>query len=295
MGKDLWENNQKVKDLFKLASDKTSIDMENLLFEGSEDDLKATDKTQAAITLVNLSASLVLKEKGITAEGFAGFSLGEFSALCEAGIISTNDIFNIVKARGDIMEKVSRSLDSPAGNPGMAAVIGLEYKQMEQLIKDKGLEGVYLANYNGTNQIVLSGTFEGLRAAEAVMSEAGAKRYIMLKVSGPFHCPLLDDARKEFTDVLGNYEFSDPTLPVYSNVTGKLITSGKEARELSIQQVTSTVKWVNEMDSMIADGYDRFIEAGPGKVLAGLIKRHSKDHSCLAAATEEDINKIIEG
>jgi [acyl-carrier-protein] S-malonyltransferase len=292
MGKDLWEESNQVKKLFDLASEKTGIEMKKLLFEGSEEELKATDKTQTAITLVNLSSSILLREKGITPDGSAGFSLGEYAALCEAGIISIDDIFPLVKARGDLMEKASRNLDSNRGNPGMAAVIGLNYKQMADILDDRNLKDVYLANYNSPEQIVLSGTFEGLTAAESICKNAGARRYIMLKVSGPFHSPLLKEAADELERVLDQYVFHDPLTPVYSNVSGNIIQTGKEAKELCIKQVTSTVRWVDEEKRLIDHGFDRFIEAGPGTVLAGLLKRYTKDFPCYPAGKLADINNL---
>ena len=292
MGKDLWETSEKVKNLFKLASDATEIDMETLLFNSTEEELKATDKTQIAVTLVNLSACTVLKERGFNPDGIAGFSLGEYAALCEAGIIKIDDIFPIVKIRGSLMEKASRNLDSDSGNPGMVAVIGLEIKKMEEILEKEKLEGIYLANYNSPGQIVISGTHEGLNNAEPVLMEAGARRFIRLKVSGPFHSPLLEEAKEGLKSTLGQYEFADPEKPVYSNVTGKLIKTGTEAKELCIKQVVSTVRWVDEEASIIKDGFDKFIETGPGSVLTGLLKRYTKDYPCFPAGKIEDIENI---
>ncbi|MBN1698114.1 MAG: ACP S-malonyltransferase [Spirochaetales bacterium] len=293
MGKDLWEESDQVKKLFDIASGKTGIDMKKLLFEGSEEDLKATDKTQIAVTLVNLSSSMLLQEKGIKPDGFAGFSLGEYAALCEAGVISIDDVFPIVKARGILMEKASRALDSGEGNPGMAAVIGLSYDQCKNILSKGNLPDVYPANYNGPDQIVFSGTYSGLTAAEPRCKEAGARRYIMLKVSGPFHSPLLSEAAAGLADVLAGYTFNDPSKPVFSNVTGTIVRSGKEAKELCIKQVTSTVKWVDEEKALIDNGFDTFIETGPGAVLTGLLKRYTKEYICQPAGTLVDIGKLI--
>ncbi len=205
MGKDLWEKSDEVKKLFKTASESTSLDLEKLLFEGSAEDLKATDKTQVAITLVNVASALLLKEKGIESDVAAGFSLGEVAALWDAGIISSEDLFPLVSARGKIMEKVSRSLDTPAGSPGMAAVIGMDYDKIDGIIKSENLEELYIANYNSPVQIVLSGTDSALNKGEAVFKENGARRFIRLKVSGPFHCPLMKDAETEYAEVLNNF------------------------------------------------------------------------------------------
>jgi [acyl-carrier-protein] S-malonyltransferase len=226
-------------------------------------------------------------------EGAAGFSLGEYAALYEAGVIRLEDLFPIVQARGNLMEKASRNLDSATGNPGMAAVIGLDYDGVKKALS--GLEGVYLANYNSPTQIVVSGTFDGLERAEPVFEEAGARRFIPLKVSGPFHSPLLEEARAGLEEELAKYEFSDPTIPVFANVTGQRIESGTQAKELCVKQVVSSVRWVDEINSILSAGFDRFVEAGPGTVLAGLLKKISKETLCLPAGKLEEIEKVVGG
>ena len=292
MGKDLWEASDKVKELFRLASEASGMDLGRLLFEGSEEELKATDKTQLAVTLVDVAACLVCRERGIEAAGFGGFSLGEYTALYEAGILKLEDLFPIVKTRGLLMEKGSRGADTAGGRAGMAAVIGLGYPEArEALGKLKG-EAVFLANYSSPQQVVLSGTAEGLAKAEEVFEAAGAKRFIVLKVSGPFHSPLLEEARRGLAEALSGYTFSDPVRPVYSNVTGKRIASGAEARELAVRQVVSTVVWVEEEASILAEGVQRCLEVGPGSVLAGLWKSFSKDVPCLPAGKLEEIAKL---
>jgi [acyl-carrier-protein] S-malonyltransferase len=296
MGRDLWETSDKVKELFRVASDGTGMDLEKLLFEGSEEQLKATDKTQVAVTLVNVAASLVCRQRGIRPDGVAGFSLGEYTALYEAGVLRQEDLFPIVKARGELMEKASRALDgSGSGQAGMAAVLGLGYPECGQVLDALKGDEVYLANYSSPQQVVLAGTAEGLRKAEQLFKSAGARRYVVLRVSGPFHSPLLEEARRELAEVLGRYRFSDPVMPVYANVTGKRIRSGEEARELCIRQVVSTVLWVEEERSIVQDGFLRCLEVGPGSVLAGLWRSFSRELPCLPAGKLEDISKIAEG
>ncbi len=292
MGKDLWEASDKVKELFRQASDASGMDLTRLLFEGSEEELKATDKTQVAVTLVNVAAGLACRERGIEPAGFAGFSLGEYTALYEAGVIRMEDLFPIVKTRGLLMEKASRGADTPGGRAGMAAVIGLGYPEALAALDSLKGEKVGLANYSSPSQVVLSGTAEGLAKAEAAFKAAGAKRFIVLKVSGPFHSPLLEEARRGLEEALAGYAFSDPVRPVYSNVTGKRISSGEEARRLCVRQVVSTVLWVEEEKSLLADGFQRCLEVGPGSVLAGLWKAFSKDVPCLPAGKQEEIAKI---
>ncbi len=292
MGKDLWEAFDKVKELFRLASEASGMDLGRLLFEGSEEELKATDKTQLAVTLVDVAASLACRERGIEAAGFAGFSLGEYTALYEAGVLKLEDLFPIVKTRGALMEKASRGADTAGGRAGMAAVIGLGYPEARETLGKLQGEAVFLANYSSPQQVVLSGTAEGLAKAEEVFQAAGAKRFIVLKVSGPFHSPLLEEARRGLQQALAGYAFADPIRPVYSNVTGKRIMSGAEARELAVRQVVSTVVWVEEEASILAEGVQRCLEVGPGGVLAGLWKSFSKDVPCLPAGKLEEIAKL---
>lgn len=292
MGKDLWEASDKVKTLFRQASEASGMDLAKLLFEGSEEDLKATDKTQIAVTLVNVAAGLACRERGIEPSGFAGFSLGEYTALYEAGVIRLEDLFPIVKTRGILMEKASRGADTAGGRAGMAAVIGLDYAGAQAALGGLAGEKVYLANYSSPTQVVLSGTAEGLAKAEAAFKAAGAKRFIVLKVSGPFHSPLLEEARLGLAEFLAKIPFADPVHPVYSNVSGKRVASGAEAREFCIRQVVSTVLWVEEEASILADGFQRCLEVGPGSVLAGLWKAFSKDVPCLPAGKQEEIAKL---
>jgi len=292
MGKDLWEASDQVKELFRRASAASGMEMTRLLFEGTEEELKATDKTQVAVTLVNAAAVVACRERGIEPDGFAGFSLGEYTALYEAGILRLEDLFPIVKTRGLLMEKASRGADTAGGRAGMAAVLGLDLPAAQAALETLRGEPVCLANHSSPQQVVLSGTAEGLARAEAAFKAAGAKRFIVLKVSGPFHSPLLEEARRGLEEALASYTFSDPVKPVYSNVTGKRISSGAEARQLCVRQVVSTVRWVDEEKSILADGFQRCLETGPGSVLAGLWKAFSREVPCLPAGKLEEIAGI---
>jgi [acyl-carrier-protein] S-malonyltransferase len=294
MAKDLWEASHKVKDLFKKASDASGMEAEKLLFESSEEELKATDKTQVAITLASLCSSAVLKEKGILPQGCGGFSLGEYAALCEAGVVRLEDVFPIVKIRGALMEKAARSLDSQTGAPGMAAVLGISSEKVAAILEGLAASSVYLSNHNSPNQVVVSGTAAGLDKAEEALRAAGARRFVRLSVSGPFHSPLMADARKEFDEALAPFAFSNPSLPVYSNVTGRMIGTGSEAKGLCGSQLVSTVRWVAVEEALFADGFERFLEAGPGSVLCGLIRSLRADARCEQAGTLASIVKATE-
>ena len=293
MAKDLWEASHIVKDLFKKASDASGMDAEKLLFESSEDELKATDKTQVAITLASLCSSAFLKEKGMLTQGCAGFSLGEYAALCEAGVIRLEDVFPIVKIRGALMEKAARSLDSQTGAPGMAAVLGISAEKAATIVEGLAASSVYISNHNSPSQVVVSGTDAGLEKAEEALRAGGARRFVRLPVSGPFHSPLMSDARREFDEALAPFAFSNPSLPVYSNVTGRAIGTGPEAKELCGSQLVSTVRWVAVEEALFADGFERFLEAGPGSVLTGLMRTLRSDVRCEQAGTLVSITKAM--
>ena len=294
MARDLWESSPKVKELFQSASDAVRMDMKKLLFDSSEEDLTATDKTQVAMTLACLCSSAFLRERGVSPDACAGFSLGEYAALCEAGVLKTADVFPIVRIRGELMEKAARGLDSKDGAPGMAAVLGLPAQKIVATIEALSSSGVYLANYNSPVQVVVSGTARGLAVAETELKAAGAKRLVRLHVSGPFHSPLMAEARAAFDAALTSFAFADPVLPVYSNVTGKKIGSGADARLLCGKQLVSTVRWVEVQEALLADGCDRFFEAGPGTVLTGLLRALRPEARCAPAGTLVSIGKALE-
>ena len=219
MGKDLFEASATVRELFGQASGATGLDLEALLFRGSAEDLQATNRTQIAVTLVNLAVARVLAERGIEAHGYAGFSVGEYAALAAAGVLADGDLFRIVQARGEAMEAASRGADTAAGAAGMAAVIGLPPERVTEALA--GVDGAWAANFSSPSQVVLAGTAEGLAAAEQACTSAGARRFVPLKVSGPFHSPLIESARVRFAEVVAGFTFHDPSLPVYANVTGR--------------------------------------------------------------------------
>lgn len=292
MAHDLWEYSSAVKELFGIASEATGTDLQRLLFEGTEEELRATDRTQIAVTLTNLSAATVLGEHGVAGDGYAGFSLGEYAALHLAGVISAADIFPIAKERGVAMEKASRASDTAEGRSGMAAVVGLPPKRVEEIIANLSAGSIFIANYSSPRQVVLAGTAGGLREAEVACKEAGARRFIMLRVSGPFHSPLIQGAADRLAEVLSDVPFADPVRPVYANVTGEQVTSGSQARELCIRQMVSSVLWIDEVASLQEAGFDRYLEVGPGVVLSGLFRGFPGEIRCEAAGTLEAIKAV---
>jgi len=297
MGQDLYDAYPDTRDLFASATAAAGFDVADLVFSGTEEDIKSTDKSQVAITTVNLAARRFLLSRGLESSAAAGFSLGEYSALVDAAILTEADCLELVARRGAIMEQVSRSLDVPGGSPGMAAVIGIDAEAIERALTEASIEGVYLANLNSPVQTVLSGTASGLEAAGPVLKEAGARRVIPLKVSGPFHSPLMDEARVEFRSVLQSVTFADPVKPVFSNVTGGQVGDGEEFRTLCADQLVQPVRWVAEESCIVEHRYEELLEVGPGEVLSGLWKAYRKMHpevtaECRAAGTVEAIESL---
>ena len=304
MSMDLISSNT-VKKLFDTASEILEKDIKELL-QADADTLKRTDISQPAITAANLAAYLFLGERGFTPAVCAGFSLGEYAALVCAGVIDTADCFRLVKARGEAMQKSADNLREKNGgnadsSPGMAAVLGLAPDQAENLIAKwsaEGLKDLYAANINSPKQLVVSGTAAALAEAETRFKEAGAKRVIRLQVAGPFHSPLIIDAAENFALVLESVTFKNPVTPIFSNVTGKQISSGEEAKKLALLQITNPVRWVEEEAAIAKSGIETCLEVGPGKVLQGLWKDTSftnvngSEIPIHAAGTMEEISKL---
>lgn len=294
MGKDLYQHSDKVKSLFECASDSTGVDVKKLLFEGSADELKQTDNTQIAVTLVNLSTAEVLRQKGIEAEGCAGFSLGEYAALVYTGVLTAEQVFPMVRKRGQFMAEAGKKLDRSAGNPGMSAVLGLPPENVENIINESGIPDLFIANYNSPSQVVLSGTAKALDTGDTVLKEKGAKRVIRLRVSGPFHCPLLEEARSLFSEYVSGLEFKAPSLALFSNVTGSRMESGSDVKELAVKQIISPVRWIFEESAILDAGFTNCYEPGPGKVVSGLWKAFTREVPCIPVGTMDDIQTLIQ-
>ncbi len=298
MGRDFYDYSPAVRELFEMGSDAGKLDLAALLFSGTEEHLRQTDNTQIAVTLVNLAARQVLADFGITSNASAGFSLGEYTALVDAGVLSREDVLTLVLQRGQIMERASRHLDRDGGSAGMMAVMGMDLPEVVQALKDSGIGDVYPSLYNSPIQTVVGGTASGLTAAAEALKAAGARKTIPLKVSGPFHTPLMEEAREDLERIVQWVDFRDPEKPVYSNVTGERIMSGDEARTRCLEQIVNTVVWVKEERRILEDGADLVIEVGPGKVLQGLwgaVARKDPEwpaDRCHTAGTLEEIETI---
>ena len=288
-----------VKSLFDTASEIFGKDVKELL-QSDADNLKRTDVSQPTITLANLAAAVYLGEQGFSPVACAGFSLGEYAALVSSGILDAADCLRLLKARGEAMQKNSDALREASGGdasaaPGMAAIVGLAPEQVESLIAQwsaAGLKDLYAANINSPKQLVVSGTAAALTEAETRFKEAGAKRVIRLQVAGPFHSPLMADSAAAFASVLEAATFRDPVIPIYSNVTGKKIASGEEAKKLALLQITNPVRWIEEEAAIATAGAEACLEVGPGKVLQGLWRDSGSEIPAFAAGTVEDIGKI---
>ena len=291
MAKDFYDADHEVRELFSEAADIGGRDWAKILFEGSVEELKSTEVTQVAITLVSLAASMALKSRGIVPSLCAGFSLGEYAALHQAGVLGRSDLLRIVDKRGEILERVSRSKDSDEGPVGMSAVLGLDITEVRSAVT--GIPDVYIAIHSGPNQTVLAGTAAGLGAAEAALDKAGAMNLVRLRVSGPFHCPLLADARSEFAEVLDAAVFLDPAIPVIVNTTAEAPRGGEEAKLSCLDQLSMPVRWVECQNALMAAGPDRVLETGPGTVLTGLWKTLRNGLRAKPAGTLEAVEGLV--
>ncbi len=268
MGKDLYENSPEAKELFEKANEILGFRITDLMFNGTDEDLKQTKVTQPAIFLHSVILAKSLTEKP---EMVAGHSLGEFSALVANGALSFEDGLRLVHARALAMQKACEARPST-----MAAILGLPDETVEKALEEID-DVVVPANYNSPGQIVISGTIEGVTAACEKLKAAGAKRALPLKVGGAFHSPLMEPARQELADAIKNTHFSKPICPVYQNVNAKPVSDPEEIKQNLIDQLTASVRWTQTVQNMLADGASSFLEIGPGSVLQGLIKKVSTE------------------
>ena len=272
MGKDLYETSALAKELFDKADEILGFKITDVMFAGTDEQLKETKVTQPAVFLHSVISALCLGDDFNPAM-VAGHSLGEFSALVASGALSFEDGLRLVAARANAMQKACEA------NPGtMAAIIGVDDEKVEEICAEVSKDGklVIPANYNCPGQLVISGDMEAINEACEKLKEAGAKRALPLKVSGAFHSPLMQPAKDELQAAIEQTTFSTPKCPVYQNVDAKPYTDAAEIKANLIAQLTSPVRWTKSVQNMIADGADDFTECGPGKALQGMIGRIDK-------------------
>ncbi len=291
MGRELAERFPVAKQTFAEADEACGFALSKLCFEGPEEDLKLTENTQPAIMTVSVAALRVLKEHGIEPALAAGHSLGEWSAHVAAGTLSFADAVRAVKARGRAMQQAV-----PPGQGAMAAILSLDPEKVsdacEAAAQDTGLV-VAAANLNSPGQTVISGATAAVEKAAAFCKERGARRTVMLPVSAPFHCSLMKPAQEEVARVLGGLQLHDPKFPVAANVSGTMVTAADGARNALIEQVTGAVRWVDCMRTLIGAEAQVFIEAGPGKVLCGLLKQIDPAQKSLNVEDPASLEKTL--
>jgi len=266
MGKDLYENSPMAKELFEKANDILGFRITDLMFAGTDEDLKQTKVTQPAIFLHSVILAKTLGE-AFKPEMTAGHSLGEFSALVSAGAMNFEDGLKLVSQRAQAMQKACEIEPST-----MAAIVGLEDAIVEEVCASIN-EVVVAANYNCPGQLVISGSIAGVDQACEQLTEKGAKRAIKLPVGGAFHSPLMEPARTELAAAIENTEFNTPVCPIYQNVNAQAVTDPATIKENLVAQLTAPVRWTQTVQNMITDGVSSYTEVGPGKVLQGLVKK----------------------
>lgn len=290
MGQDFYENSASAQAVYDMASevlkDNMDIDMKVLCFH-ENDKLDLTEYTQAALVTTCLAMTKPLVEAGIRPDVTAGLSLGEYCAIAAAGGMKDEDAIRLVRKRGLLMQNTV-----PAGEGAMCAIMGMTGEEIEAVTD--GMEGVSVANYNCPGQIVITGETKAVEAAAEKLKEAGAKRAVMLNVSGPFHSPMLKKAGEELAQVLEGVELSPLDVPYVTNVTAQQVTDISQTKELLAEQVSSSVRWQQSMENLIADGVDTFIEIGPGRTLAGFMRKISRDVTVYNVGTWADVEKVAE-
>jgi [acyl-carrier-protein] S-malonyltransferase len=291
MGRELAERFPIAKQTFDEADDALGFALSRLIFDGPDDELRLTENTQPAILTVSVAAARVLAGHGIQPELAAGHSLGEWSAHVAAGTLQFSDAVRAVKARGRAMQ-----LAVPAGQGGMAAVLMLDpalvAEACAEAARETGLT-VQAANLNSPGQTVISGALAAVERASAICKAKGARRAVMLPVSAPFHCALMQPAQEEVARVLSGLAMHDPRIPVAANVTGGMVTTADAARDALVRQVTGAVRWVDCVAALKGEGADVFVEVGPGKVLCGLLKQIDGELKSLNVEDAANLEKTL--
>jgi [acyl-carrier-protein] S-malonyltransferase len=293
MGCDLFDTAAHV---FEAASDISGFDVRDMLTNGTEEELKQTSVTQVVVTAVNAAAYHALVDH-LNSEAYvcAGFSLGELTAYHASGMLDLENLFRLVNTRARIMADAADAVQQELGSLGMAAVIGMDFDTAAALIEEHQPKYLYAANDNSPVQVVLSGLESSLETFIPVLKEHGARRVIPLRVSAPFHTPLLADARKQFASEIEDIVFEKPLHQVYTTVTGDVIPDSAAAKEFCIQQLTSPVRWTRIMKQTADLGIRCSYELGPGKALTGFWSKTVPGIPCLPAGTRENIDKIRDG
>ncbi len=286
MGKDFYEQIPVSKEMFQLAGAASGLDVEALCFEENEQ-INITEYTQIAMLAAEVAMLKAVEEKGIKPDVTAGLSLGEYGALAAGRIMSPEDVFKIVRKRGIYMQEAV-----PNGG-AMVAVLGLETEVIEKVC-DETPGMVSIANYNCPGQIVITGEEEAVQTAVEKLTQAGAKRCVPLKVSGPFHSSLLVGAGEKLAKELETVSINDIQIPYIANVTADYVTKKEDVKPLLEKQVSSSVRWQQTIEKMIMDGVDTFIEIGPGKTLSGFMRKINRDVKVLNIEKVEDLEKLRE-
>ncbi|WP_313641543.1 ACP S-malonyltransferase [Paenibacillus sp.] len=290
MGKDVYDALPKSRAVFEKGDEVLGFSLSKLIFEGPDSELKQTVNTQPALLTASVAYLEALREQGLKPDYVAGHSLGEYSALVAAGVLSYEDAVTLVRLRGRFMEEAV-----PGGQGAMAAVLGAEREALAVLCQNVTEESgvVELANVNCPGQIVVSGSQEGVNGVVQRVKEAGGKRAIPLEVSGPFHSSMMKAAADRLAEELKKVTFNAPNVPVIVNVTASPVTDPEEIRELLVRQVYSPVLWQDSIEWLIADGVDTFVEIGSGSVLAGLIRKIDKTVKVININTLESVQNVL--
>jgi [acyl-carrier-protein] S-malonyltransferase len=291
MGKELAGSHPEIMAYFSKADERLNVPLSKLIFEGPKEELTMTFNTQPALLTTSIAILDFFQQSGVKADYVAGHSLGEYTALVAAGVLSFEDGVYAVRKRGEFMEHAV-----PNGEGSMAAVLGLDRAALQKVTEEVSGSGmpVSLANLNCPGQIVISGSREGVEIAGAKAKEAGAKRVLPLEVSGPFHSTLMQPAANQLREVLDGLGMKNAIIPVIANVTAEPISSSLEIKDKLIEQLYSPVLWEDSVEKMISLGVDTFIEIGPGKVLSGLIKKIDKTVKTYSVSDEASAQTVLD-
>lgn len=284
MAKDFYKDFAVCRQVFEKAEAASGVDVKTICFEENKQ-IHITEYTQIAMLTVEVAMLRAVEEIGKQSQAAAGLSLGEYGALTVSGAIKEEDVFYLIRKRGIFMQQAV-----PTGG-AMIAVLGLDSQKIEEICKK--IEGmVTIANYNCPGQTVITGEKKAVEEASVQLVEAGAKKCIPLKVSGPFHSPMLKEAGEKLSKVLDKITFGEIQIPYLSNVTADYVTNKNQIKDLLVRQVASSVRWQQSIERMLADGIDTFVEIGPGKTLSGFVKKINHDASVITINSVEDLKKL---